>query len=72
MMENMGCLFLFHILSKHHILCGYYGQVYVDKYFSCVTASLHVKVLSRIAGREKTGHWSAFSIYNPHFFLRNT
>ena len=44
MMENMGCSF-FHILSKHYI-CGYYGQVYVDKYFSFVTASLHVKVLS--------------------------
>ena len=32
MMENMGCLIFFHILSKHYI-CGYYGQVYVDKYF---------------------------------------
>ena len=45
MMENMGCLFFLHILNKHYI-CGYYGQVYVDKYFSFVTASLHVKVLS--------------------------
>ena len=46
MMENMGYFFFFHILSKHYILCGYYGQVYVDRYFSFVTASLHVKVLS--------------------------
>ena len=45
MMENMGCLFFFHILSKHNI-CGYYGQVYVGKYFNFVTASLYVKVLS--------------------------
>ena len=37
--------FFFHILGKHYI-CGYYGQVYVGKYFSFVTASLHVKVLS--------------------------
>ena len=40
-MENIGCLFFFHILGKH-----YYGQVYVGKYFSFVTASLLVKVLS--------------------------
>ena len=58
----------FHILSKHYI-CGYYGQVYVDKNFSFVTALLHVKVLSWIAWREKTGHWLPFSLYNPHFFL---
>ena len=46
MMEKHGLFIFFHILSKHYILCGYYGQVYVDKYFSFVTASLHVKVLS--------------------------
>ena len=44
MMENKGC-FVFHTLRKHYI-CGYYGQVYVGKYFVFVTALLHVKVLS--------------------------
>ena len=66
MMENMGCFF--HILSKHYI-CGYYGQVYVGRYFSFVTVSLHGKVLSWIAWRERNGHWFAFLLYNPHFFL---
>ena len=63
-------VYFFHtcILSKHCI-CGYYGQVYVGRYFSSVTASLHVKVLRWIAWREKTGHWLAFPLYNPHFFL---
>ena len=40
-----GLFIVFHILSKHYIY-GYYGQVYVGKYFSFFTALLHVKVLS--------------------------
>ena len=68
MMENMGCLF-FHILSKHYI-CGYYGQVYVGKYFSFVTALLHVKgvELNSMKRKDWALDW-AFSLYNPHFVL---
>ena len=77
MMENIGCfffVFFFYILSKHYI-SGYYGQFYIGKYSSFVTASLHVKVLScTVRGTPpqkegKTGHWLAFSQHNPHFFL---
>ena len=45
MLENMGCLIFFISLGKHYT-CGYYGQVYVGKYFSLVTVLLNVKVLS--------------------------
>ena len=62
MMENMGCLFFFHILSKQYILCGYYGQVYVDKYFSFVTASLHVKGFELNGMKRKD--WALVSFFN--------
>ena len=44
MMENMGGLFFFSYFEQtlHTCMC----QVHVGKYFSFVTASLHVKVLS--------------------------
>ena len=59
MMENMGCLF-FHILSKHYI-CGYYGQVYVGKYFNFVTGSLHIERVKLNSMKKKD--WALASFF---------
>ena len=46
MMENMGCLFFSYLEQTLHMWLLWPGLCQVDKYFSFVTASLHVKVLS--------------------------
>ena len=47
MTENMGCLFFFSYFEQTlHIMWLLWPGLIVNKYFSFVTASLHVKMLS--------------------------